>query len=188
MEDTEMKRTLMSSLLILAVIVLCLTSVVIKAKSKTELAGGDLYLWLSEPGTANCVGGTPTGTFPPCSPNTKVTIWRNYVGPVIIDKVTGDAAPFFSGTWVSRGSCNLDENLAGPCWGTFEGEALGGKWEGTWNGKLDFVGFGGDLSFVGHGSRGGVEGLHMKMEAAVEGTGDPYAPLPFTARVFKVEE
>lgn len=169
--------------------ILALSPVAMKAKSKTQLASGGFFIGLSEPGTANCVGGTPSGLFfPPCSPGTKVTIWRNFVGLLPFGNVTGEAARFFSGAWVSRGSCNLDENLAGPCWGTFEGDALDGKWEGTWNGKLDFSRFGGNLSLVGHGSGGSVEGLQMRMEAAMEGTGDPYAPMPFTARVFKIEE
>ncbi len=186
-----MKRYYLSLLLLVIIIAFCLTPVAINAKSKTQLASGGFFLWLGDPGTANCVGGTPTTDppyFPPCSPNTKVTIWRNFTGPVLFDAVTGAAAPFFSGVWEIRGGCNLDKNLDGPCWGTFEGDALGGKWEGTWNGKLDFIGFGGDMSFVGHGTGGDVEGLHMKMEAAVEGTGDPYAPMPFTARVYKIQE
>ena len=166
----------------------CLTPAAINAKSKAEFASGNFYLWLDEPGTAKCVNGMPTGYFPPCSENTKVTLWRDFTGPVFFGGVTGDASPFFEGAWEIRGGCNLNYDLMGPCWGTFEGNALGGVWEGTWNGKLDFTGFGGNMRFVGHGTGGGVEGLHMKMEGAVEGSGDPTAPMPFTARVFKIEE
>jgi hypothetical protein len=188
MEELKMKRYMMSLSALLIIAAVCLTPLAINAKSKTRLASGGFFLWLGEPGTANCVHGTPTGYFPPCSPNTKMSLWRNFTGPVLFDNVTGGAAPFISGAWEIRGSCNLDKDLLGPCWGTFEGNALDGKWEGTWNGKLDFAGFGGDMSFVGHGTGGVVDGLHMKMEAVAEGTGDPYAPMPFTARVFKIEE
>jgi len=179
----------MSLLLLLTVVAISLAPVAINAKPNTQFATGGLIIGLSEPGTANCIGGTPSGWFfPPCSLGTKLTIWRNFVGPHGLDNVTGGAAPFLPETWVVRGSCNLDENLTGPCWGTFEGDALGGKWEGTLNGKLDFTRFGGYLNFVGHGSGGGVEGLHMKLEAAMEDAGDPAAPMPFTARVYKIEE
>ena len=183
-----MIRHVMSLLLLLIILAVCLIPASINAKTKDESASGGFYLWLGDPGTAKCVKGTPTGYFPPCSEDTKVTIWRDFIGPVEFTGVSGDAAPFFDGIWEIRGDCSLNEDLIGPCGGTFEGAALGGVWEGTWNGKLDFSGFGGNMRFVGYGSGGGVEGLHMKMEAVVEGSGDPYAPMPFTARVFKIEE
>jgi len=182
-----MKRNLIGLLLLLAVAGAFLTPVVVQGKSKTQYASGGLFLWLSDAGTAICVGGTPTAWFPPCDyPGTRESIWRDFVGPVWFEEVTGNAATYFTGTWEIRGNCNLDQNLAGPCWGTFEGAAQGGKWEGTWNGRLDFISFGADLSFVGYGTGGSVEGLHMMLEAAAE-TGSETAPIPFTARVFKVE-
>jgi len=184
----KMKRHLMLLTLCLIVFAVCLTPAAISAKSKTELASGGFFLWLGDPGTAKCVHGEPTGYFPPCTPGTRVTTWRNFTGPVAFGTVDGEAATFIYGVWEIRGSCNLDKNLAGPCWGTFEGEALDGVWEGTWNGNLDFMNFGGDMSFVGHGSGGDVEGLHLKLDAVFEGTGDPYEPMPFTARVFQIRE
>ncbi len=183
-----MKRYLMTLSLLLVGVAICLAPVTANANPKAQLASGGFYIWLSEPGEATCVGGSPTGSFPPCTPGTKEIIWRNYVGLFSFGGVTGDAAPFFSGAWLSPGNCNLDENLAGHCWGTFEGNVLDGKWEGTWNGKLDFIHFGGDLRFVGHGSGGSLGGLHMTIEATGEGTGDPYAAMPFTARVFKIDQ
>jgi hypothetical protein len=181
------KRHVMGLVLLFAVAAICLAPVAVQGRPSTRLASGGFYLGLSDPGTATCVGGTPTGWFPPCTPGTHVSIWRRFVGPVVFDTVTGDAAPYFTGAWTIRGSCNLKENLVGPCWGTFAGDALDGKWEGTWNGKLDFTSFGGELSFAGHGTGGSVDGLQMRMEAA-SGGGSEYAPMPFTARVFKVGE
>jgi hypothetical protein len=187
-----MKRNLIGLLILLALVGVFLAPVTLEAKSKTQYAAGGLFLWLGSPGTAICVGGTPTGTFPPCSEGTRMSIWRDYDGPVWFGDVTGSAASFITGTyespWISHGACNLDRNLAGPCWGTFEGSALGGQWEGTWDGVLDFVNFGGEVRFVGYGTGGGVEGLHLMLEAVAEGGGDPNEPMPFTARVFKVQD
>jgi hypothetical protein len=180
------KTTLASAFAALAV--LCTAPTAVAGKSNTQLATGGFFLGLTSVGTATCVKGAPTEWFPPCTPGTHATIWRNYAGTMRFAAVGGDAASFFTESWVIRGSCNLDDNLVGPCWGTFQGTALGGTWEGTWNGKLDFVHFGGELRFVGHGSGGGVEGLHLKLEAASEGTENEYAPMPFTARVFSLKE
>lgn len=154
----------------------------------SQVASGDFFLGLTNVGEATCVDGTPTGWFPPCSAGTHRTIWRDYAGTMQFAAVAGDAAPFLYGTWVIRGNCNLDENLVGACWGTFAGTASGGTWEGTWTGNLDFVLFGGELHFIGHGTGGGVEGLHLKLDAFSEGSADEYAPMSFTARVFSVEE
>jgi hypothetical protein len=154
-------------------------------RRKTATASGDLYIWLSEAGTATCIGGQPTGTFPPCSPDTKRIIWRHFIGTITPASATGPAAVYFTGAFVGPGNCILNAQLRGHCWGTFEGPAAGGgKWEGIWYGTIDFLAFGGDLAFVGHG-RGSpeMEGLLLKMESASPGTGNPYDPMPFTARV-----
>ena len=171
-----------------AVVAALCTAPAVAGKADSQLASGGFFLWLTDAGTATCVNGTRTAWFPPCSPGTHNSIWRNFVGAMQFAGVDGDAASFFTGIWAMPGNCNLDENLVGACWGTFQGEALGGTWEGTWSGKLDFVRFGGDLRFVGLGTGGGVEGLHVNVEAVGEGSADEYAPMPFTARVFNVEQ
>jgi hypothetical protein len=156
-------------------------------KPNTQLANGSFVLGLTDAGEVTCVGGTPTGWFPPCTPETHIAVWRNYTGAIFFVAVEGEAAPFLAGTWTVQGNCNLDENLVGPCWGTFQGSALDGTWDGTWSGTLDFVRFGGELRFVGHGTGGGVQRLHLRLDGASEGSADEYAPMPFTARVFRVE-
>lgn len=170
-----------------AFVVLC-TAPTGAQNPNTQVASGGFFLGLTDAGTATCVNGDPTEWFPPCTPAAHNSIWRDYDGVMQFVAVDGDAAPFFTGTWVIHGNCNLDQNLVGACWGTFEGAALGGAWHGTWNGTLDFVRFGGELQFVGHGTGGGVEGLHLHLEAASEGSLNEYAPMLFTARVFSVEE
>jgi hypothetical protein len=157
-----------------------------QGRSKSELASGGIVLGLSSVGSARCVDGTATGSFPPCTPGTHVTLWRNFAGRVVFVGVAGEAAEYVTGVWQVRGSCNLDENLSGPCWGAFQGTALDGMWEGTWNGNLDFAVFGGYLNFVGHGSGGSLDGLHLKLEAASTGAGSEIAPMPFTVRVFQL--
>lgn len=178
----------MTLLLVCAAVGAFYAAPALTGKANSQSASGDFFLGLTNAGTATCVNGAPTGGFPPCTAGTHNTIWRDFAGPMPFAAVSGDAAPFLYGTWVIRGNCNLDENLVGACWGTFAGTALGGAWEGTWNGNLDFVLFGGELRFVGHGAGGGVEGLHLKLEAFSEGSADEYAPMSFTARVFSVKE
>ena len=182
-----MMRKMTFLLVFVAVAALC-TAPAVAGKANAKLASGGFFLGLTDVGTATCVNGTPTEWFPPCTAGTHNTIWRHYAGMMQFAAVGGGAAPFFTGIWVIPGNCNLDENLVGAWWGTFQGSALGGTWEGSWDGKLDFVRFGGELRFVGYGTGGGVDGLHLKLEAASEGSADEYVPMPFTARVFSVKE
>jgi hypothetical protein len=152
-------------------------------------ASGNMYIGLVDPGHVTCIGGEATGSFPPCSPGTQRVVWRDFIGTLMLQDLTGEAAPYLVSTMFTPSNCNLDANYRGPCWGTFHGsDAAIGTWEGSWTGMLDFATFGASLSMVGTGSGGMVEGLHLRIEAFVEGTGDPYAPTPFTARVFQVRE
>lgn len=183
-----MKRAVVLAALLLVVGVSL--SAIPAEKPRAALATGGLYIWLADPGTATCIGGTPTGSFPPCSPGTRRILWRHFVGTFAFGNVTGPGAqylPVMPAQFLAPGSCNLDGRYRGHCWGTFEGPGTGsGTWEGAWSGWIDFVAFGGDLSLVGHGS-GSVEmdGAQLKIDSASPGTGNPYDPMPFTARILK---
>ncbi len=138
-----------------------------------------------QPGEVKCAGGVPTGQhfpFPECSPGTNRTLVRGEVDSTVLTDVTGTgAAVFQGGTSRIVVNCNLDANLRGPCWGTFELIVPGqGIWEGSWNGIFDLVNFVGSYSVVGHGSGEQLDGLQMKYDAVYNGA-TPYAT--FTARI-----
>lgn len=181
------KTTLLAALAVGAVLV---ATAVQAANPNARLATGNLYIGLLDPGRVTCIGGEPTppGTFPLCTPETKRVVWRDHVGVMSMDAVSGPAAPWVPPVIQSLGNCNLDRLWDGPCWGTFEAEWLGGTWAGTYSGSLDFVGFAGNLKFVGHGNGGEIDGMQIFIEAACGPTGDPYAPMPFVVRVQKVDE
>ena len=150
-------------------------------------ASGGIVIGLAAPGDVTCIGGEPTG-WPLCSDGTQRIIWRGFTGTMLMQEVTGAAAEYLADVWVTPGSCILDATYSGPCWGTFEAQVPdGGKWTGTWNGRLDFAMFGGTLRMVGTGSGSPtVEGLHIQVDAYSPGSGDETAAMPFTARVFQV--
>jgi hypothetical protein len=134
-------------------------------------------------GQAICAGGVLTGgAYPYCSQETNETLVRGELDGSILTDVTGSGAEMLIGatnTYVSN--CNLDRNLRGPCWGTFEMTVPGqGKWDGAWQGIFDFVNFAASYSLVGHGSGGQLEGKQLKYEAVTDGT-TYYAA--FTARI-----
>ena len=146
-------------------------------------ATGGMFITLADPGGTMCIGGQPSGVaWPPCSPDTKQIVWRDFTAPLYLVNVTGSAAAQVAGTIQARGNCNLDGSYEGSCWGTFELTALSGTWDGSWSGTLGIMAGAADLNFVGHGSGGDLEGLHLKLEVFSAG-GNPYDPVPFTARV-----
>jgi len=65
------------------------------------------------------------------------------------------------GTLTGVTNANLDKNMSGPIWGTFRWEIGGGVWEGTWQGRFNFVTGAGEYESVGHGS-GDFRGLQMR--------------------------
>jgi hypothetical protein len=75
-------------------------------------------------------------------------------------------------------SCNLDQGLTGPCWGTFEFENDIGTWVGTWHGAFNFATGAGSYWAVARG-QGGLKGLILKNSVVypgypVTGTGVGY--------------
>jgi hypothetical protein len=121
-----------------------------------------------------CIGGTydPNSGF--CTPGTRRTLLRNARSIWNFAEVQGSAASMFQGEFRPVVNCNLNKNLQGECWGTFEAESsAGGKWEGTWCGKFDLVNYIAVISAVGHGDGGDIDGMQMKMDAMSPG-GLPY--------------
>jgi hypothetical protein len=180
-----LRKTALTILAAAAVTVFLSVSAGAVDHSKFLAAAGKETIVGIQPGEVKCAGGVPTGQHFPnreCSPETNRTLVRGEVDSTILTDVTGTAAAMLSGgTNRIVVNCNLDRNLKGECWGTFELTVPGqGKWEGSWNGPIDLVNFIGSFSFVGHGSGGQLDGLQMKYDEVYDGT-TPYAV--FTARV-----
>lgn len=136
-------------------------------------------------GEVKCAGGHPTGLSypdPACSPGTNRTLTRGEVDSSILMDVTGTGAAMLqSGSNRVVTNCNLDANLRGPCWGTFELTVPGqGTWEGSWTGTFDLVNFVASYSAVGHGSGGRIDGFQLKYDAVLNGV-LPY--FTFSARI-----
>ena len=63
---------------------------------------------------------------------------------------------------------NLDSQLTGTCWGTFEWNLSGEeKWKGFWNGKFDLKNYIGSYHSTGHGQGGSLKGLKFKMDSVM---------------------
>jgi hypothetical protein len=84
------------------------------------------------------------------------------------DNLIGPAADLASGVGPVTMNCNLDENLTGPCWGTFEFTNSKGTWEGAWEGTFNFVTGAGSYAAEGHG-RGGLEGMFLQNDVVYPG-------------------
>jgi hypothetical protein len=74
------------------------------------------------------------------------------------DTLTGQAGDLVSGQAECTMNCNLDDNLTGSCWGTFELTNSEGTWVGTWDGTFDFGTGAGTYKARGNG-HGELEGM-----------------------------
>lgn len=118
--------------------------------------------WLIAPasgGEVKCLGGTPTGAWPPCTPGSKAQIrGRN------LDFRQVSADSLLTGNRVLVFNANLDENGRGNAWGTWRLVLDGGRgeWEGTFTG-FGYGWFGAaDGHIVGHGTQGEVDGTELR--------------------------
>ena len=115
-------------------------------------------------------GGTEvmTGTWIPgqgtIEPGARI---RGWTGPYL-DTLVGPAGEYASGAGPVTMSCNLDQSLTGPCWGTFEFENARGTWVGTWQGTFNFATGAGSYHAVGRG-QGGLKGLVLQNDAVYPG-------------------
>jgi hypothetical protein len=119
----------------------------------------------------NCIGGSPTGIWPPCTPGSKSEIrnW-NLVYRVNSQKSDGTPDPYSTGTRYQVFNATLDENGNGHVWGTFRFvlDAGAGEWDGVYTGFTH--GWFGALNAdaVGHGSQGQVDGMQLKTVVSYE--------------------
>jgi hypothetical protein len=139
-------------------------------------------------GEVKCVGGEPTGNpIVPCSPGTRKTMIRGSVSASQAINIVGPAAPFLEGPNTVTRNCNLDANVRGQCWGTFEWLIPGkaGKWEGTWMGQFDILSATTIYTAFGVGRGGQLDGLHLHYQAVMPGLSSPGVPrmIVFVAQV-----
>jgi hypothetical protein len=95
----------------------------------TPIEGYSYVLAVNDPGKVKCIGGQPTGAWPPCTAG-KAQIRNQVVNFVVVFP----EFPQLSGDWVFTANLNLDADGKGHVWGTFRFEGLDGTVaEGTFN-------------------------------------------------------
>ena len=92
---------------------------------------------------------------------------RGWAAPYL-DTLVGPAGEYASGAGPVTMSCNLDQSLTGPCWGTFGFQNAKGTWVGTWQGTFNFVTLAGSYHAVGRG-HGGLSGLVLENDTVFPG-------------------
>lgn len=126
------------------------------------------------PGDFTCAGGDPTGSFPPCTPETRHIALRGRTTLFVYTELDGAAAAMLDGTNTVVSNCNLNASYQGRCWGSFRWEVEGlGAWEGTWSGPFDLVANQGFYTVIAHGVDGELEGLHLSGTGAYPGGSAP---------------
>lgn len=93
------------------------------------------------------------------------------------DVLVGAAGELASGAGPVVMNCNLDQQLTGPCWGTFEIENAHGTWTGVWQGTFNFVTGAGSYRAIGYG-QGGLKGLTLCNDVVYPGYAFPVNGVP----------
>ena len=133
------------------------------AAAKATFTTVSITAWATAPssgGEVKCIGGTTTGTWPPCTPGGKYQA-RGRVST--IRQVSPD--PLHTGNRTLVFNVNLDENGRGHMWGTWIVVLDGGRgeWQGTFTGTA-YGWFGAaDGDVVGHGTEGAVDGMELRL-------------------------
>lgn len=143
-----------TSLLIAIVLTfsLCLNGASHKVRSLTA-GGTETNLGLIDPGQG----------YPPV-PGGKI----RGVKTMYQDTLIGPAGEYASGSGPVTMNCNLDEDLTGPCWGTFEFANAKGTWKGVWEGQFNFALGAGSYKATAYG-RGGLQNMILQTVAVYPG-------------------
>ena len=80
----------------------------------------------------------------------------------------GPAGDLASGSGPVSMSCNLDDSLTGPCWGTLEITNSEGTWLGTWNATFNFETGAGTYKAKCFG-QGGLKGMILDIVSVYPG-------------------
>lgn len=136
--------------------------------AKTAFTPMSGYAMMTGPptgGEVSCVGGAPTGVWPPCSAGAKTKIrgmqiqyWQEARKP------DGSVDPLHTGFRDLVMNANFDENGKGHAWGTWRlvTSSGQGEWVGTFSGEAERW-FGPAVSHVvGRGLDGDVAGMQLR--------------------------
>lgn len=142
-----------------------------------NMLGGGPVGRFTDAGTLSCPGGQPTGNpMQPCSPGSLIHL-RGVTGT---GKFVSES-PWLRGWFSWEMHANFDAFGTGRAWGTFRIDLdAGGTWEGSWTNERSRVEdvrawWVGRALFVGRGTGGGVEGMHLRFTE----TATTYTLLPF---------
>ena len=133
------------------------------AAAKATFTPVSITAWQTAPpsgGDLRCIGGTATGTWPPCSAGGMYQSRRHVL---TLRQVSPD--PLHTGNRTVVSNMNLDENGRGHMWGTWvvvldDGR---GQLEGTFTGSA-YGWFGAaEGEVVGHGTAGEVDGMQLRL-------------------------
>ncbi len=81
------------------------------------------------------------------------------------ETMQGPAAALVSGVVTTSMNCNLDENMTGQCWGSYEWPiSAAEKWVGAWEGNFNFGLVVGSYHAFGAGEGGRLAGLRLEYD------------------------
>ncbi len=156
-----------------AAITILLVATLAAAKTTfTPIAGTVSQIAPPERVETNCIAGTQTGFWPPCTPGSKSQIrgWK-LIYRQEFRNPDGTPDHFHTGTRYQVFNGTLDENGNGHVWGTFRVVLDGGvgEWEGIYTGFAHGGWFGAlESTSVGHGTQGQVDGMEVRAVASYE--------------------
>ncbi len=137
----------------------------------TLVAGTAIQIAPPERVETNCIGGTPTGIWPPCTPGSKTQIrgW-NVLYRLDFRSPDGTTDDLLTGTRYLVFNASLDETGNGHFWGTFRIVLDGGlgEWEAAYTGFAHGWFGAAEVQAVGHGTLGQVDGMELRVVASYE--------------------
>lgn len=156
-----MKARVLILMLVLLFLASAVSSEASGHKKFLSATGQEFLLNVINPGQVTCVGG-------PCGPGSHMKL-RGRIAE-FNDVLEGPAGELLTGVVSITMACNLDENMTGPCWGTFELPLSDREvWEGIWYGEFNLATFAGNYTAIGHGHGGRLHGLMMKSDVDYPG-------------------
>jgi hypothetical protein len=155
----------------MAVAILLVAALAVAKTTFTPVAGTSIEIAPPERVETNCLGGAPTGIWPPCTPGSKSQIrgW-NVIYRMNFRHPDGTPDPLLTGTRYEVFNGTLDENGNGHIWGTFRIVLDGGagEWEAVYTGFAHGWFGTAEAQAVGHGTQGQVDGMELRVVGSYE--------------------
>jgi hypothetical protein len=161
--------------------ILTVAALAVAKTTFAPIAGTAIQIAPPERVETNCIGGAPTGIWPPCTPGSKSQIrgW-NLIYRTDFRNPDGTPDPSLTGTRYLVFNASLDENGNGHFWGTFRVvlDAGLGEWEAAYTGFAHGWFGAAEVQAVGHGTQGQVDGMELRAVGSyetwpVDGKGHP---------------